>query len=34
MLNLKFILTYQLLGVGLPLSPDLNNRSKRFTPAL
>ena len=33
-ISLKFILTYQLPGGGLLVSPDLKNISKRFTPAL
>jgi len=31
---LKFILYYYLLGGDLQISPDLNKKSKRFTPAL
>ena len=30
----KVILVYQLSGGGFPVNPDLNNRSKQFTPAL
>jgi len=29
----KFILVYQLSGGGFPVNPDLNNRSKWFSPA-
>ena len=34
LLIFKFILAYQLLGGIFLVSPDLNKRSKRFTPAL
>ena len=33
-LNIKFIPPYQSLGVGPPVSPDFNKKSKRFTAAL
>jgi hypothetical protein len=33
-ISLKFIFAYQLSGAGLLVRPDLNNISKRSTPAL
>jgi len=33
-ITVKFILTYQLPGGSLLVSPHLNNISKQFTPAL
>ena len=33
-INFKFIPPHQSLGVGPPVSPDFNKKSKRFTAAL